>query len=400
MARAKIHVGLEIGTSKICVLVGEVKVDGSIKILGLGTSKSVGVRKGEICDFVDIKACIRDALVKAEDTSDVEIGSVYLSISGGHICGVNNTGTYRLPDNEKQIRREHLDEAIEIAKNVDISPEHEYLHHILRSYRVDGFEHTSSPVGLFGKTLEVDFHVISGIRTRMQNCIKCVREMHLDIDDIAFAPIATAQFALDRAARERGALLIDIGGGTTDYALYLAGSLVASGCIPVGGEHITNDIHLLTGLPFSKAETIKIKEGDVSGEQSRSVGVIKIMDEKGFSQQEIKRETLNEVIRQRLLETLQLVYKRLPPGSIELIGTGVFVSGGTSSMRGLSELTHQIFGRDIYRAQAAEISGVQANFKDPQFATAIGLIRYAQLADIEKQNKPRGFFGRFWPFGK
>lgn len=383
------------------MVVGEVKSDGSVKILGLGTSKSAGVRKGEICDYAKIKDCVDDARLKAEEASDVEIGSVFLSVSGAHIVGVNNTGTYRLPENEKQIQPEHLHEAKEIAKDVHISSDHVYLHNILRSYRVDGFEHSSSPVGLFGKTLETDFHVVAGIGTRIQNSIKCVRELQMDVDDVVFAPIATAQFALNRTERERGALLIDIGGGTTDYALYLNGSIVASGCIPAGGEHVTNDIHMLTGLTFSRAENLKIKEGDASGDQSRSVGGIKLpVDDKGFSQQEVKREILNEVIRQRMLEILTLVRRRLPPGSEEMIGTGIFLSGGSSLMRGLDELTHQVFGRSIYRAQAAEISGVQANFKDPQFATALGLIRYAQLADVEKQNSaPRGF-RRFWPFGK
>jgi cell division protein FtsA len=399
MARAKIHVGLEIGTSKVCMVVGEVKSDGSVKILGLGTSKAAGVRKGEICDYSKIRECVDDARMKAEEASDVEIGSVFLSVSGAHIQSINNVGTYRLPDNEKQIQPEHIAEANDIAKDINISPEHVYLHNILRNYRVDGFAHSSSPVGLFGKTLENDFHVVTGIGTRIQNSIKCVRELQMDVDDVVFAPIATAQLALNRAERERGALLIDIGGGTTDYALYLNGCIAASGCIPAGGEHITNDIHMLTGLSFSKAEGLKIKEGDASGDQSRSVGTIKIpVDEKGFSQQEVKREVLNEVIHQRLIEILTLVRKRLPPGSEQLIGTGIFLSGGSSLMRGLDTLTHQIFQRAIYRAEAAEISGVQANFKDPQYATTLGLIRYAQLADLEKQNSAPKGLGRFWPF--
>lgn len=400
MARAKIHVGLEIGTSKVCMVVGEVKSDGSVKILGLGTAKSAGVRKGEICDYAKIKNCVEEARHKAEEASDVEIGSVFLAVSGAHYVGANNTGTYRLPENEKQIRPEHLREAEDIAKDVTISTDHVYLHTIPRHYRVDGFEHTSSPVGLFGKTLESDYHVVAGIGTRIQNSIKCVRELQMEVDDVVFAPIATAQFALNRSERERGALLIDIGGGTTDYALYINGTIAASGCIPAGGEHVTNDIHMLTELPFSKAETLKIREGDASGDQSRSMGGIKIpVDEKGFTHQEVKRELLNEVIRQRMLEILTLVYKRLPVGAVDMIGTGIFLSGGSSLMAGLDTLTHQVFGRSIYRAEAAEISGVQTNFKDPQFATALGLIRYAQLADIKKQQNSRGFFSRLWPFG-
>jgi cell division protein FtsA len=399
MPRAKIHVALEIGTSKVCMLVGEVKSDGSVKILGIGTSKTAGVRKGEICDYANVRACVEDARNKAEESSEVEIGSVFLSVTGAHYTGVNNTGTYRLPDKEKQIRPEHLREAEEIAKGVNIGENHVILHTIPRHYRVDSFEHSSSPVGLFGKTLESDYHVVYGIGTRIQNSIKCARELQMEVDDVVFAPIATAQYAIHRAERERGALLIDIGGGTTDYALYLEGAIAASGCIAAGGEHVTNDIHMLTELPFSKAEALKIREGDASGDLSRSVGGIKIpYDEKGFTHQEVKRELLNEVIRQRMLEILTLVKKRLPAGALERIGTGIILSGGSSTMQGLDKLAHQVFGLSVYRAERSEISGVQANFQDPQFATVLGLIRYAQLADIEKMRKRR-FPSWLWPFG-
>jgi cell division protein FtsA len=393
MARTKIHVGLEIGTSKTCMVVGEVKSDGAVKILGVGMTKSAGVRKGEIYDFPQARACVKDALVKAEDASDVEIGSVFLSVTGSHIVGVNNVGTFRLPEGEKQVAPEHVDEAKDIAREVHIPNDHVYLHSIVRQFRLDGLEQATSPVGLFGRTVEADFHVIHGIGTRIQNSIKCVREMPLDVDDVVFAPIAVAQVALSREDRERGALVIDIGGGTTDYALYLGGSIVASGSIPVGGDHITNDIHLVTGLPFTKAESLKIKEGDASADPARSVGSVKVVDEKGFAEAEVRRQVLNEVIRQRLEETLKLVKRRLPEGSVKRIGTGIFLSGGTSLMRGFGELAFEVFGRDIYRPEPPEVSGVQSNFKDPQYTTALGLIRYAQVLDAERTTAP-GFFGR------
>ena len=403
MARSKIHVGLEIGTSKICMVVGEVKSDGSVKILGVGQSKSVGVRKGEIYDFPQVRACVKDALVKAEDASDVEIGSVYLAVTGAHIEGVNNRGSFRLPDDENVIGPSHVQEAKEIARAVAIPADHVYLHHIIRRFGVDGFEHATSPIGLSGKTVDADFHVIHGIRSRIENQIKCVREMPLDIDDLVFSPIAAAQVALDRESKERGALVIDIGGGTTDYVLYLDGAIEASGCIPVGGEHITNDIHLVTGLAFSKAEMLKVREGDASADPARSVGLIKVADEKGFAEAEVKRQLLNDIIRQRLEETLKLLLRRLPDGAVERIGTGVFLSGGTSLMRGFGELAHDIFKRDVYRPEPPELSGVQANFKDPQFTTAIGLIRYAQIIEAEREPK-RGVFRKIgnvlWPFSR
>lgn len=401
--RTKIHVGLEIGTSKTCMVVGEVKADSAVRILGIGETKSAGVRKGEIYDFSQARACLKDALAKAEDASDVEIGSVFLAITGSHIVGVNNRGTFRLPDGEPVVAPEHVEEARTIARDVHIPQEHVYIHPIIRSYLLDGLEHSTSPIGLFGKTVEADFHIVHGIGTRIQNSIKLVRETPMEVDEVVFAPIATAQMALDREQRERGALIIDIGGGATDYALYLGGVITASGCIPVGGDHITNDIHLVTGLPFSKAERLKISEGDASADPLRSVGNAKLDDDRGFAEVEVSRAVLNEVIRQRLEETLLLVKQRLPAGSVESIGSGIYLTGGTSLMRGFSELAFEVFGRDIYRPELPELSGIQSNFKDPRYATAIGLIRYAQILETERAAPP-GFFGKigrlFWPFGR
>jgi cell division protein FtsA len=401
--RSKIHVGLEIGTSKTCLVVGEVKTDSAVKILGIGETKSAGIRKGEIYDYSQIRACLKDALAKAEDASDVEIGSVFLAVTGAHIQGVNHKGTYRLPDGEPVVTQEHVEEARVIARDVHVPQDHVYLHPIIRNYWLDGLEHASSPAGLFGKTIEADFHIIHGIGARIQNSIKLVRDMPLEVDDVVFSPIATAQMALDREARESGALVIDIGGGTTDYALYLGGAIAASGCIPVGGDHVTNDIHLVTGLPFSKAERLKITEGDATADPGRSVGAARLTDDRGFAEVEVKRAILNEVIRQRLEETLGLVIQRLPAKSLESLGAGVFLTGGTSLMRGISELAAQVFKRDIYRPEMPDVSGVQTSFKDPRYSTAIGLIRYAQILETEKAPPP-GLIGRigslFWPFAR
>jgi cell division protein FtsA len=171
----------------------------------------------------------------------------------------------------------------------------------------------------------------------------------------------------------------------------------------VGGDHVTNDIHLVTGLAFSKAEVLKVREGDASADPARSVGLIKVADEKGFAEAEVKRQLLNDIIRQRLEETLKLLLRRLPQGAMEKVGTGVFLSGGTSLMRGFGELAHDVFKRDIYRPEPPELSGVQANFKDPQFTTAIGLIRYAQIIEAEREPK-RGVFRKIgnvlWPFSR
>lgn len=403
MAKSTIHVGLEIGTSKTCMVVGEVKPDGSVKILGVGETKSVGVRKGEISDYHQVRTCVREALLEAEDVCDVDISSVVLAITGSHIKGVNNRGTFRLPDDASEVEPSHIAEVKEIAQDLAIPADNVYLHNVVRKYVLDDQPHSTKPLGLIGKTLESDFHIIHGVRTRIQNSIKCVREIPLDVDEVVFSPIASAQIALNSERKAEGALVIDIGGGTTDFVLYLNGGIEASGSIPVGGDHVTNDIHLVTHIPLSKAELLKKTEGDVSGDPARSVGVVTVNDEKGFTESEIERSLLNDVMRGRLEETFELVKDQLPEGALKHVGTGVFLTGGTSLMRGLGELANTVFGLPVYRPEQPEISGVQAYFRDPQYSTVVGLIRYAQVLEEEYKNKNQnnGFLSKlakFLPF--
>ena len=381
MARSKIHVGLEIGTSKVCMVVGEVRSDGSVKILGLGQTRAAGIRRGEIVDYPQARTCVKEAMLKAEDAGDVEIRSVLLAVTGNHIRGVNNRGTFRLPDGDRLISHGHLEEVREIARALQIPHDHVYLHHVVRHYMVDDQMHSGSPVGLAGRTLEAEFHVVHGVRSRVENSIRCVREIPVDVDAVVFAPLAAAQVALTREAKEQGALVIDIGAGTTDYILYLDGSVAACGCIPVGGDHVTNDIHLVTGLPLSKAEKVKTEEGDASGDPARSVGTIRVPDDRGFTETTVSRQLVNDVIRTRLEETLQLVREQLPPGALKQLGAGVFLTGGTSLMQGCDELVNQLFDCAIYRSEGPDVSGIHALFKDPRYSTVVGLIRYAQLMD-------------------
>jgi cell division protein FtsA len=408
MAKSKIYVGLEIGTTKTCMVVGEVKPDGNLIILGVGETRTSGVRKGEITDYPQVRVGLKDALIKAEDICDVDISSVLLSVTGAHITGVNNRGTFRLPDDEEEVHAGHIDEGTEIARDLPIPSDHVYIHNIIRNYLLDGQEHSVTPEGLLGRSLDVDYHIVHGIRTRIQNSIKCVRETPLEVDDIVFAPLAAAQAALDRKEKDSGALLIDIGGGTTDYVLYLNGAIAASGCIPLGGDHISNDIHLLTHIPFTRAEELKKTEGDASGDPARGIGKVKVLDDNGCEEMEIERELLNGIIHSRLKEILTLVVNRLPENALRNIGDGIYITGGTSRMRGLYDLAEQIFpGIPIYQAEQSDqtnVSGVHANFRDPQYTTAVGLIRYAQILDAEREAGPKKskiakFFRALWPFG-
>lgn len=385
MAKSKIHVGLEIGSSKTCMVVGETKSDGSVTLLGIGEVKSAGVRKGEIVDLAQACQCVTDAWNLAQDHADADILSVYLSVTGAHIQGVSNRGTYRLPEGENVIAEDHMDEVNRIAQDIPLGSDSFVIHRSPGKYTVDGNDLITHPEGLSGHTLDVDFHIVHGIKSRIHNSLRCVREVPLEVEDVVFAPIATGLAVLDRQHREAGCLLIDIGGGTTDFCLYMDDQPIVSGCIPVGGDHITSDIHQLTNIPLTRAEILKITEGDASSSASRAVGIAKLPATEVMREVSIERAVLNDIIHQRVAETLQIVKSKLPAKAQQGLPGGVFLSGGTSLLRGIGELAGTIFRTSVFQLDRADVSGTPSYLEDPRFRTAIGIIRYAQLRDAEPQ---------------
>ncbi len=394
MARSEIHVGVEIGTTKIAVVVGEVKSDGAIKILGTSTAPSRGVRKGEVIDVRHVQTCLHDALYRAEDRSDVRIRSVVLAVTGAHIQSLNNRGCVNLPEDQNEITQHDLDEVRRIAVDVAIPRDHRFLHGILQHYYVDGVEKVVHPVGRLGSKLEASFHIVHGNRNRLMNMVNCVRELTVDVQSIVFSPLAAAQVGLNREARERGAILIDIGGGTTDYVVYREGAVVQSGCLGVGGDHVTNDIATCLTLPLAKAEQLKIQEGCAVPGDPNLTEFITLEGDPGFVGRSVRREELDTIINARIEETFQLLAERLEAGGgLAGIGAGIYLAGGTSQMLGIDRLAQSIFRLPVHVTRGAQSGGANAVFEDPTFWTAVGLIRFAQIANSEIQ-PATGFLGR------
>ena len=242
MSSENILVALEIGTSKVCCVAADSRPDGPLKILGVGQAPSRGVRKGEIVDFDAPHKCVREALAEAEEKSGLSIRKVYLGLSGAHIEAINNRGGVQLPEDRDEIDDGDLEDVNASACEVSIPAENAFLHSIPQNYYVDGQDGVISPVGLVGHRLEADYHIVHGVRTRVQNSIRCVKEVPVHVEDVVFNPLASAQVVLDQGQRDLGALVIDMGGGTTDYAVYVDGVIRQSGVLALGGDHITNDI--------------------------------------------------------------------------------------------------------------------------------------------------------------
>src|SRR6201982_2212348 len=385
MASNDLMVGLEIGTSKICVVVGEARLDGTTKILGVGQAPSRGVRKGEIVDFETAMKCVVEALSDAETKRDVMIKGIYVAVSGGHIQSFNNRGCVMLPEERDEIDEQDVEDVKVNAREVSIPAQNAFLHSIIQHYHVDGQNGVLNPFGMLGQKLEADFHIIHGVRTRIQNTIRSWKELPLDVEDVVFGGLASAQVVLTQHQKELGALVIDIGGGTTDYVLYADGAVKQSGCLAVGGDHITNDISMGLRIPMARAEKLKIEEGSCILGNCLPGEMILLKDDSGFAGKEIDRETLNTIIHLRLRETLELLKRKLEEESfINYIGAGIFITGGCSLLNGIDNLAEEIFEMPAHVAHAQTTSGVTSAVENPQFSTAIGLIKYAQTVQTER----------------
>ncbi len=393
MSKERIIVGLEIGTSKVCVVVGESKPDGSIKVLGVGQAPSRGVRKGEIVDFETASKCVHDAIVDAEDKSDVMIRSVYLGITGSHISSFNNRGLVAISEDHDEIEEADFEQVRINAREVSLPPENTFVHSVLQHYYVDGRDGVLNPIGMIGRKLEADFHIIHGALTRIKNTIRCVKEIPLEVEDVAFNGLAAAQVVLTQDQKNLGALMIDIGGGVSDYIVYVDGAVKQSGVLAVGGDHITQDISTGLRIPMAKAEKLKVDEGSVTLGNCLPGETIMLKDECGFAGKEIERETLNTIIHVRVRETMELLKRALEKENyLDFLGAGIFLTGGSSMLKGVNHLTSDVFGMPVHVTHAQTMSGLTSAFENPQFSTAIGLIKYAQALRSER---PGGWLSKF-----
>ncbi len=258
---SSIIVGLEIGTSKVCAVVGELSADGALNIVGLGQARSRGVRKGEIIDTAKAEEDVRHAIVEAEQMADVEIRSVYLGVTGGHLRGFNNRGVHPVVSSDREISEEDAQDVVKNAKAINISAESHVIHAIRQHFLVDGQEGITNPVGMLGARVEVDVHVIHGNRNRLQNAVRAVKGLQLEVDDIVFNGLASALALLTNEQKELGSLVIDMGGGTTEYVVYANGIIKHTGVLAVGGDHVSNDLAYGLKIPLGRAEQLKVDQG-------------------------------------------------------------------------------------------------------------------------------------------
>jgi len=380
MARSTIHVGLEIGTSKVAAVIGATRSDGLLRIIGTGEAPSRGVRKGEIVDIGKITLCLTDAVAEAEEKADREITEVVASVTGAHLDSLNNRGGVSIPEDRDEIEEEDVHEVEQSALDVSIPAGNVFLHTMIQHYYVDGQAGVASPLGMLGRKLEAEFHIVHGTKTRIQNSLRCIREANLKVANVVMSAVASAHAVLDQGDRDSGVLVVDIGGGTTDYILFRDGSVHQSGVLAVGGDHITNDISIGLRVPTKWAEKLKIEQADVAPGATAARGTVQIEDPT-YAGGEIERRILNLVTEARVREILTLLKRRLHfDRQAQFIGGGVLLTGGTSDLRGMAALAADVFGVPARVANPRPLMGPTALFESPRWSTALGLVLYAQAA--------------------
>ena len=378
--RSSTIVGLDIGTSKICAVVGEINETGALTIVGLGQAKSRGVRKGEIVDFNLAQEDIRNAIVEAEQMADVEIRSVYLGVTGPHIRGFNNRGFHPVASHDREIVQEDVEDAIKNAKTINLPAENRIIHVVRQHFLVDGQEGVLNPVGMFGARVEVDVHVVHGLYNRLQNPIKAVKALQLEVEDIVFNGIATALAVLNTQQKELGALIIDIGSGVTEYAVYTRGVIKHTGVLAVGGDHVSNDLAYGLKIPLGRAEQLKIDYGSAVLDDRARGQSIALSNDLGIHERNISLEHLRRIMSARLEEIFEIIAQELEEaGVLSQVREGVFLAGGCSRIPEIQRLASRIFGLPVCVANTSSISGLKSALDQPEFATGIGLARYGSF---------------------
>ncbi|MGZ8900521.1 MAG: cell division protein FtsA [Limisphaerales bacterium] len=388
--RSSTVVGLDIGTSKVCAVVGEINDAGALSIVGLGQAKSRGVRKGEIVDFNLAQEDIRNAIVEAEQMADVEIRSVYLGVTGPHIRGFNNRGFHPVASHDREIVQEDVEDAIKNAKTINLPAENRIIHVVRQHFLVDGQEGVLNPVGMFGARVEVDVHVVHGLYNRLQNPIKAVKALQLEVEDIVFHGIASALALLNTQQKELGALIIDIGSGVTEYAVYARGVIKHTGVLAVGGDHVSNDLAYGLKVPLGRAEQLKIDYGSAVLDDRARGQSIALSNDLGIHERNISLEHLRRIMSARLEEMFEIIAQELEEaGVLKHVREGVFLAGGCARVPKIQRLANRVFGLPVCVANTSSISGLKSALDQPEFATGIGLARYGSF-EWKKRSAPKG----------
>jgi cell division protein FtsA len=367
-------VGLDIGTTKVCGIVAEVNGDGVVDVIGVGHSPSRGLRKGVVVNIEATVDSIRRAVEDAELMAGVEIRSAFVGIAGGHIKGINSRGVIAVSGKNREVTQQDIDRVIDAAKAVALPVDREVIHVLPQEFMIDDQGGIKEPLGMCGIRLEAEVHIVTGAVASAQNIIKCANKAGLEVQDIVLQQLASSEATLTPEEKELGCILVDVGGGTTDVAVFVEGSIYHTAVLAVGGDMLTNDIAIGLRTPHPEAESLKRKYGCALVSMTRPEEKIEVPSVGGRRPRVLTRQTLCEIIQPRLEELFMLVDREVRrAGYTGRVNGGVVVTGGSSIMEGVPELAEQIFDMPVRRGIPRGVGGLTDVISSPMYATGVGL---------------------------
>ncbi len=380
---------VDVGTTKVCTTIADVNDGGTMRVVGVGVAPSVGLHKGLVVNINEARESIRESVKKAEQSSNYKVESAYVGVTGRHVASMNNRGVVAITRNDRVVRPEDLKRVLASAQSVKVPSDRRLLHVIPRSYAVDGQAGVINPVGMHGFRLDVETHVITAAVTSIQNLVKCIRSIGIDIEDLVLEPLASSEAVLTEDEKQVGIILADIGGGTTDIAVFKGGSIWHTSILPVAGYQLTRDVSIGLGLPFDVAEEMKKRYGSVMPVYESKAETTTAISQDGHG---VSYQDLCDIIRARVEEIIKLILLELPNSEYEnLVPAGLVLTGGTSNLSGIAALGREILRLPVRVGAPSNISGITDTLCDPAYATSVGLLLWAAKNEGRQNWQSRGF---------
>ncbi|MBI2953121.1 MAG: cell division protein FtsA [Chloroflexi bacterium] len=391
MAKGKIIVAIDAGTTKVCTLIAEIGKEENIHIIGVGVCPSRGLRKGVVVNIEEAVDAISTSIEKAERVSGYKVVSGYVGVGGSHVDSLNNRGVIAISHGDRAISHDDIERAVEAARVINIPSNREIVHSIPRQFIVDGQEGIRNPFGMIGYRLDVEAHIVTGAVTGIQNLVKCVHKLGVEVDDVILEPLASSEAVLTEEEKEMGVVLVDIGGGTTGMAIFVEGSIFHSAVLPVGGNHITNDIAIGLRTPFAMAEEIKVKRGHSLSSVVDPEEVIEVTTFGRNQKEKVSRSQLCQIIEARLQETFTLIQNEVKKSGYDsLLPAGVVLTGGASEMAGIADLASEILQVPVRIGYPYGIQGLVDSIGSPSYSTGVGLLLWGAMFGEHSPARPFG----------
>ena len=387
-------VSIDVGTTKVCTTIADVNDGGVIRVAGVGVTPSRGLHKGLVVNINEARESIHESVRKAEQASGYKVESAYVGVTGRHVSSLNNRGVVAITRNDRLVRPDDLRRVLTCAQSVKIPSDRKLLHVIPRGYAVDGQVGVKNPVGMHGFRLDVETHVVTAAVTSVQNLVKCIRGIGIDIEDLILEPLASGEAVLTEDEKEVGIILADIGGGTTDIAVFKDGSIWHTAILPVAGYQLTRDVAIGLGLPFDVAEEMKKRYGSVMPVYESKIETTGTISEDGHG---VSYQDLCDIIRARVEEIIRLILLELPRSEYEtLVPAGLVLTGGTANLSGIDALGRDILKLPVRVGIPTNIYGITDTLHDPAYATSVGLLLWGTKHKDTQTWKSHRFGAGLW----